>query len=126
MTAPPSVAFPSLRRTRVLALIAEADWGDAARRRIVSTATRLVEGIRRLAADAGALQTEIFGDERRAARGFDLVRRIAARVHVGNIYVNRTMIGAHVGCQPFGGERLSGTGPKAGDPGICRDLPPSG
>jgi RHH-type transcriptional regulator, proline utilization regulon repressor / proline dehydrogenase / delta 1-pyrroline-5-carboxylate dehydrogenase len=44
------------------------------------------------------------------------VRRIAARVHVGNIYVNRTMIGAHVGCQPFGGERLSGTGPKAGGP----------
>ena len=35
---------------------------------------------------------------------------------VGNIYVNRNMIGAVVGVQPFGGERLSGTGPKAGGP----------
>ena len=36
--------------------------------------------------------------------------------HVGNIYVNRNMIGAVVGVQPFGGEGLSGTGPKAGGP----------
>ena len=35
---------------------------------------------------------------------------------VGNIYVNRNMIGAVVGVQPFGGEGLSGTGPKAGGP----------
>ena len=42
----------------------------------------------------------------------DVVR--AARV--GNIYVNRSMIGAVVGVQPFGGEGLSGTGPKAGGP----------
>jgi len=41
---------------------------------------------------------------------------IAARVRAGNIYVNRNMIGAVVGVQPFGGERLSGTGPKAGGP----------
>lgn len=39
---------------------------------------------------------------------------IAARARVGNIYVNRSMIGATVGVQPFGGEGLSGTGPKAG------------
>ncbi len=44
------------------------------------------------------------------------IRRIDARMRVGNIYVNRTMIGARVGSQPFGGERLSGTGPKAGGP----------
>jgi len=37
-------------------------------------------------------------------------------VHAGNIYVNRNMIGAVVGVQPFGGEGLSGTGPKAGGP----------
>jgi RHH-type proline utilization regulon transcriptional repressor/proline dehydrogenase/delta 1-pyrroline-5-carboxylate dehydrogenase len=42
-----------------------------------------------------------------------LVRRT---VPVGNVYVNRSMIGAVVGVQPFGGERLSGTGPKAGGP----------
>ncbi|NNK33267.1 MAG: L-glutamate gamma-semialdehyde dehydrogenase, partial [Xanthomonadales bacterium] len=41
---------------------------------------------------------------------------IAERVHAGNCYVNRNMIGAVVGVQPFGGERLSGTGPKAGGP----------
>ena len=44
------------------------------------------------------------------------VRRIAARSRVGNVYVNRDMIGAVVGTQPFGGEGLSGTGPKAGGP----------
>jgi RHH-type proline utilization regulon transcriptional repressor/proline dehydrogenase/delta 1-pyrroline-5-carboxylate dehydrogenase len=41
---------------------------------------------------------------------------IAERLHVGNAYVNRNMIGAVVGVQPFGGEGLSGTGPKAGGP----------
>jgi RHH-type proline utilization regulon transcriptional repressor/proline dehydrogenase/delta 1-pyrroline-5-carboxylate dehydrogenase len=41
---------------------------------------------------------------------------VAARVRVGNCYVNRSMTGAVVGVQPFGGEGLSGTGPKAGGP----------
>jgi RHH-type proline utilization regulon transcriptional repressor/proline dehydrogenase/delta 1-pyrroline-5-carboxylate dehydrogenase len=45
-----------------------------------------------------------------------LARRIAARARVGNVYVNRNMIGAVVGVQPFGGCGLSGTGPKAGGP----------
>ncbi len=44
------------------------------------------------------------------------IQYIASRMPVGNIYVNRNMIGAVVGVQPFGGERLSGTGPKAGGP----------
>jgi RHH-type transcriptional regulator, proline utilization regulon repressor / proline dehydrogenase / delta 1-pyrroline-5-carboxylate dehydrogenase len=44
------------------------------------------------------------------------VRHILGRLRVGNNYVNRNMIGAVVGVQPFGGERLSGTGPKAGGP----------
>jgi RHH-type proline utilization regulon transcriptional repressor/proline dehydrogenase/delta 1-pyrroline-5-carboxylate dehydrogenase len=46
----------------------------------------------------------------------DTVRHILGRLGVGNSYVNRTTIGAVVGVQPFGGERLSGTGPKAGGP----------
>jgi RHH-type proline utilization regulon transcriptional repressor/proline dehydrogenase/delta 1-pyrroline-5-carboxylate dehydrogenase len=46
----------------------------------------------------------------------DTVEHIAARARVGNIYVNRNQIGAVVGVQPFGGQRLSGTGPKAGGP----------
>ncbi len=44
------------------------------------------------------------------------VNAICERIHAGNIYVNRNQIGAVVGVQPFGGEGLSGTGPKAGGP----------
>lgn len=46
----------------------------------------------------------------------DTVQRIVKRLSVGNIYVNRNMIGAVVGVQPFGGSGNSGTGPKAGGP----------
>jgi RHH-type proline utilization regulon transcriptional repressor/proline dehydrogenase/delta 1-pyrroline-5-carboxylate dehydrogenase len=46
----------------------------------------------------------------------DTVRRVIARLENGNVYVNRSIIGAVVGTQPFGGSRLSGTGPKAGGP----------
>jgi RHH-type transcriptional regulator, proline utilization regulon repressor / proline dehydrogenase / delta 1-pyrroline-5-carboxylate dehydrogenase len=41
---------------------------------------------------------------------------MAKSAHIGNVYINRNMIGAVVGVQPFGGEGLSGTGPKAGGP----------
>jgi RHH-type proline utilization regulon transcriptional repressor/proline dehydrogenase/delta 1-pyrroline-5-carboxylate dehydrogenase len=44
------------------------------------------------------------------------VARVVARLSNGNVYVNRSMIGAVVGTQPFGGSGLSGTGPKAGGP----------
>lgn len=44
------------------------------------------------------------------------IEYIRTRIHAGNCYVNRNMIGAVVGLQPFGGEGLSGTGPKAGGP----------
>jgi RHH-type proline utilization regulon transcriptional repressor/proline dehydrogenase/delta 1-pyrroline-5-carboxylate dehydrogenase len=44
------------------------------------------------------------------------IEHIQRRARVGNTYVNRNMIGAVVGVQPFGGEGLSGTGPKAGGP----------
>ncbi|KTD60835.1 bifunctional proline dehydrogenase/L-glutamate gamma-semialdehyde dehydrogenase PutA [Legionella shakespearei] len=46
----------------------------------------------------------------------ETVEYIRHRIHAGNCYVNRNMIGAVVGLQPFGGEGLSGTGPKAGGP----------
>jgi RHH-type proline utilization regulon transcriptional repressor/proline dehydrogenase/delta 1-pyrroline-5-carboxylate dehydrogenase len=48
------------------------------------------------------------------------VAHIAARLANGNVYVNRNMIGAVVGTQPFGGSGLSGTGPKAGGPNYLR------
>jgi RHH-type proline utilization regulon transcriptional repressor/proline dehydrogenase/delta 1-pyrroline-5-carboxylate dehydrogenase len=44
----------------------------------------------------------------------ETIAHVIERAHVGNIYVNRNVIGAVVGVQPFGGEGLSGTGPKAG------------
>jgi RHH-type proline utilization regulon transcriptional repressor/proline dehydrogenase/delta 1-pyrroline-5-carboxylate dehydrogenase len=46
----------------------------------------------------------------------DMIEAVIDRLEVGNIYVNRNMIGAVVGVQPFGGHGLSGTGPKAGGP----------
>jgi RHH-type transcriptional regulator, proline utilization regulon repressor / proline dehydrogenase / delta 1-pyrroline-5-carboxylate dehydrogenase len=46
----------------------------------------------------------------------ETVEEAIERLQVGNIYVNRNMIGAVVGVQPFGGHGLSGTGPKAGGP----------
>jgi RHH-type proline utilization regulon transcriptional repressor/proline dehydrogenase/delta 1-pyrroline-5-carboxylate dehydrogenase len=49
-----------------------------------------------------------------------VAERIAARLPHGNVYINRSMIGAVVGTQPFGGTLLSGTGPKAGGPNYLR------
>ncbi|WP_348708651.1 trifunctional transcriptional regulator/proline dehydrogenase/L-glutamate gamma-semialdehyde dehydrogenase [Acidovorax soli] len=46
----------------------------------------------------------------------ETIARVVNRAHAGNVYVNRNMVGAVVGVQPFGGEGLSGTGPKAGGP----------
>jgi RHH-type proline utilization regulon transcriptional repressor/proline dehydrogenase/delta 1-pyrroline-5-carboxylate dehydrogenase len=50
------------------------------------------------------------------SRSQSRARRVIERARVGNLYVNRNQIGAVVGVQPFGGEGLSGTGPKAGGP----------
>ncbi|MHA1190163.1 MAG: bifunctional proline dehydrogenase/L-glutamate gamma-semialdehyde dehydrogenase PutA, partial [Alphaproteobacteria bacterium] len=52
----------------------------------------------------------------------DRVEQITSRLNVGNMYINRNQIGAVVGSQPFGGEGLSGTGPKAGGPAYVRRL----
>ncbi len=71
--------------------------------------------------DLGALLGQI------AATGYGLtlglhtridetIARVVDAAHAGNVYVNRNMVGAVVGVQPFGGEGLSGTGPKAGGP----------
>ena len=49
-----------------------------------------------------------------------VVAHVAARMPHGNVYVNRNMIGAVVGSQPFGGSHLSGTGPKTGGPNYLR------
>ena len=73
-------------------------------------ADRLDQVINEIAATGFALTLGIH------SRIDDTARQILDRLGVGNSYVNRNMIGAVVGVQPFGGERLSGTGPKAGGP----------
>lgn len=50
------------------------------------------------------------------SRNESLYQHVVSAVHVGNAYINRNIVGAVVGVQPFGGEGLSGTGPKAGGP----------
>ena len=50
----------------------------------------------------------------------DRIQQVTARLNVGNMYINRNQIGAIVGSQPFGGEGLSGTGPKAGGPAYVK------
>lgn len=50
------------------------------------------------------------------SRNESFYNEIARRINVGNVYINRNQIGAMVGVQPFGGQGLSGTGPKAGGP----------
>ncbi|GHB27980.1 bifunctional proline dehydrogenase/L-glutamate gamma-semialdehyde dehydrogenase PutA [Salinicola rhizosphaerae] len=50
------------------------------------------------------------------SRNESFTRHVASRIRVGNVYVNRDIIGAVVGVQPFGGQGFSGTGPKAGGP----------
>jgi RHH-type proline utilization regulon transcriptional repressor/proline dehydrogenase/delta 1-pyrroline-5-carboxylate dehydrogenase len=52
----------------------------------------------------------------------ETIERVRRRIAAGNVYVNRNMIGAVVGTQPFGGHGLSGTGPKAGGPLYLRRL----
>ncbi len=52
----------------------------------------------------------------------ETMHQVVARARIGNIYVNRNQIGAVVGVQPFGGDGLSGTGPKAGGPHYLRAL----
>ena len=52
----------------------------------------------------------------------ETIAEVALNARVGNLYINRNMVGAVVGVQPFGGEGLSGTGPKAGGPLYMRRL----
>ncbi|MEK6734271.1 MAG: aldehyde dehydrogenase family protein, partial [Pseudomonadota bacterium] len=50
------------------------------------------------------------------------IQYVLDKIRIGNVYVNRSMIGATVGVQPFGGEGLSGTGPKAGGENYLKRL----
>jgi RHH-type proline utilization regulon transcriptional repressor/proline dehydrogenase/delta 1-pyrroline-5-carboxylate dehydrogenase len=76
----------------------------------VERVSSLDEAVERVDALRFALTGGLFSRDPRT------VERIAARLPVGNLYVNRNITGAMVGRQPFGGNRLSGTGTKAGGP----------
>jgi RHH-type proline utilization regulon transcriptional repressor/proline dehydrogenase/delta 1-pyrroline-5-carboxylate dehydrogenase len=52
----------------------------------------------------------------------DTIKHVTSKIQAGNCYINRNMVGAVVGVQPFGGMGLSGTGPKAGGPGYLRQF----
>ncbi|HRO16074.1 MAG TPA: L-glutamate gamma-semialdehyde dehydrogenase, partial [Paracoccus sp. (in: a-proteobacteria)] len=81
---------------------------------VIHVATFPADGLNRVVNDINATGYGLtFGMHSRIESRVD---RIAASVHAGNCYVNRNQIGAVVGSQPFGGEGLSGTGPKAGGP----------
>jgi RHH-type proline utilization regulon transcriptional repressor/proline dehydrogenase/delta 1-pyrroline-5-carboxylate dehydrogenase len=77
-------------------------------------ADKLDELLNDIAANSYALTLGI------ASRIDTTIGKIAARLSHGNVYVNRSMIGAVVGTQPFGGSGFSGTGPKAGGPNYLR------
>src|SRR4029077_17833315 len=81
--------------------------------------------VRWRAGELDALLEELMGNGYALARGIHsridaVVEHIAGRLPHVNLYVNRSMIGAVVGTQPFGGSGLSGTGPKAGGPNYLR------
>jgi RHH-type proline utilization regulon transcriptional repressor/proline dehydrogenase/delta 1-pyrroline-5-carboxylate dehydrogenase len=116
--------------------------GDAASAPVASTTAHLLAPQAFEVARIADMQQEIFGPVLHIVRwsgdpldviaqinalGYGLTIGIQTRIdsraqalaraaHVGNVYINRNQIGAVVGVQPFGGEGLSGTGPKAGGP----------
>ena len=83
---------------------------DEAKRLTAEAKARLEETVAQVNAKGFGLT---MGLHSRIARSAETVEALA---RVGNLYVNRSMIGAIVGSQPFGGEGRSGTGPKAGGP----------
>ncbi len=99
------------------ALIEVAGIGDLTREvfgPVLHLASFAAEDLDRVIADVNATGYGLtFGLHTRID---DRVQQVAETVRAGNIYANRNQIGAIVGSQPFGGEGLSGTGPKAGGP----------
>ena len=126
------------RLKREAKLIAQAPVHDAMPRQILPLAFELA-GIEQLGAEifGPVLHVVRFSEdvdrviERINALGYGLTlgiqtridsraQRLADKARIGNVYVNRNIIGAVVGVQPFGGEGMSGTGPKAGGPNYLK------
>ncbi|MEM1361166.1 MAG: bifunctional proline dehydrogenase/L-glutamate gamma-semialdehyde dehydrogenase PutA [Pseudomonadota bacterium] len=111
VAAPPSPGFvaPTLLRVPGIGALETEVFGP-----VLHVATFKADEINQVVADVNATGYGLtFGVHTRID---DRVQKISDTVHAGNIYANRNQIGAIVGSQPFGGEGLSGTGPKAGGP----------
>ncbi len=111
LSAPPSGHFiaPSLLRVSGIKEVEREIFGP-----VLHVATFRAEDLDQVVADVNAAGHGLtFGLHTRID---NRVQEVAETVEAGNIYVNRNQIGAVVGSQPFGGEGLSGTGPKAGGP----------
>ncbi|HEX2827592.1 MAG TPA: L-glutamate gamma-semialdehyde dehydrogenase [Burkholderiales bacterium] len=107
----------ALRGNYVAPCIYEIDRLEAADEEIFGPVLQVVRWSGDLDALVGSINALGFGLTLGVQTRIDSrAERISANARVGNVYVNRSMIGAVVGVQPFGGEGLSGTGPKAGGP----------
>jgi RHH-type proline utilization regulon transcriptional repressor/proline dehydrogenase/delta 1-pyrroline-5-carboxylate dehydrogenase len=111
--APEGFAAPALVRVRGMADVAREVFGP-----VLHVATFPASGVEAVveAVNAAGYGLTLGLHSRIDGR----VQTVMERARVGNLYVNRNQIGAVVGCQPFGGEGLSGTGPKAGGPHYLR------
>eukprot|EP00903_Cladosiphon_okamuranus_P020770 g19075.t1 len=111
LTAPQDGSFVAPALIRVAGI---SDLGKEVFGPVLHVATYRAADLDRVIADVNATGYGLtFGLHTRID---DRVQQVAEAVHAGNIYANRNQIGAIVGSQPFGGEGLSGTGPKAGGP----------
>ena len=106
------------RGTFVLPTLIELDSFDEMKREIFGPVLHLVRYPR---AELGSLLQQINDSGYGLTLGVhtridETIAQVVDSAKVGNLYVNRNIVGAVVGVQPFGGEGLSGTGPKAGGP----------
>lgn len=106
------------RGTFVVPTLIELDSFDEMKREIFGPVLHVVRYAR---ADLGKLLQQINDSGYGLTLGVhtridETIAQVVSTAKVGNLYVNRNMVGAVVGVQPFGGEGLSGTGPKAGGP----------
>ncbi|KAF1071519.1 MAG: Bifunctional protein PutA [Pseudomonas citronellolis] len=106
------------RGTFVMPTLVELDRFDELKREIFGPVLHVVRYAR---AELGELLEQINASGYGLTLGVhtridETIAQVVGNAHVGNLYVNRNVVGAVVGVQPFGGEGLSGTGPKAGGP----------
>jgi len=111
---PPETAFGTYVAPTLIEIGAISDVGREVFGPVLHVLRYARENLDRLIADINATGYGLtFGLHTRID---ETIARVLGRIEAGNIYVNRNLIGAAVGVQPFGGTGLSGTGPKAGGP----------